>query len=175
MVENPPANAGNTRDMGSSPGSGRSPASRSSIFAWKHPMDRGVVHGVTKSQTKLRDRAYLKCKFRRASYIFNLLNLLALLLRQPDLLAATKSARGELGFESKGLRRPPCRCHPGQARRSQVSCCADVQGKPCREALPPPPYLARVHCWGAGQFHTSRFKTRKKMSSVIKFLWCGID
>ena len=81
----------------------------------------------------------------------------ALLLCQPDLLAITKSARGKLGFESKGLRRPPCRCHPGQAGRSQVSCCADVQDRPCREALPPPPYLARVHCWGAGQFHTSHF------------------
>ena len=78
MVKNPPANAGDTRDMGLTPGSGRSPGVGtgicSSILAWKDPMDRGVWgtadHGDTKSQTKLRDRAYLKFKFRWASYIF---------------------------------------------------------------------------------------------------------
>ena len=40
MVKNLPANAGNARDMGSVPGSGRSPgggATHSSILAWKIP------------------------------------------------------------------------------------------------------------------------------------------
>ena len=41
MVKNPPANAGDTRDMGLIPGSGRSPgggkATCSSILAWRIP------------------------------------------------------------------------------------------------------------------------------------------
>ena len=41
MIKNPPANAGNIRDMDSIPGSGRSPgkemAAYSSILAWKIP------------------------------------------------------------------------------------------------------------------------------------------
>ena len=41
LVKNPPANAGDTRDMGSIPGSGRSPGigngNHSSILAWKIP------------------------------------------------------------------------------------------------------------------------------------------
>ena len=52
MVKNLPVNAG---DMGSIPGSGRSPGggngTHSSILAWKILMDRGAwwgtVHGVT--------------------------------------------------------------------------------------------------------------------------------
>ena len=39
VLKNPPANAGDTRDLGSIPGSGRSPgvgmATHSSILAWK--------------------------------------------------------------------------------------------------------------------------------------------
>ena len=41
VVKNPPANAGDVRDMGSIPGSGRSPeegmATHSSILAWEVP------------------------------------------------------------------------------------------------------------------------------------------
>ena len=41
MVKNPPANAGDTRDMGLIPGPGRSPGvgngNHSSILAWKIP------------------------------------------------------------------------------------------------------------------------------------------
>ena len=41
MVKNPPANAGDTRDTGSIPGSGRSPGrgngNHSNILAWKIP------------------------------------------------------------------------------------------------------------------------------------------
>ena len=41
MVKNPPANAGDIRDSGSIPGSGRSPeegmATHSSILAWRIP------------------------------------------------------------------------------------------------------------------------------------------
>ena len=62
MVNNPPANEGDTRDVGSTPGSGRSlggghgnPLQDSCL---KNPMDRGTcratVHRVTKSQTRLK-------------------------------------------------------------------------------------------------------------------------
>ena len=59
VVKNLPANAGDTGDTGSIPGSGRSPgggmATHSSILAWRIPMDRGAwqatVHGVAKIQT----------------------------------------------------------------------------------------------------------------------------
>ena len=63
VVKNPPVNAGNARDAGSTSGSGRSPGGgngnplQSSCLG--NPMDRGAwwltVHGVTKSQTRLRD------------------------------------------------------------------------------------------------------------------------
>ena len=61
-VKNPPANAGDTRDMGSIPG-GKDPleegtANHSSVLAWRIPMDRGAwratVHEVAKSQTRLK-------------------------------------------------------------------------------------------------------------------------
>ena len=62
MVKNPPANAGDIRDVDSIPGSGRShggghghPLQYSSL---ENPMDRGVwqatVDTVTKSQTQLK-------------------------------------------------------------------------------------------------------------------------
>ena len=59
MVKNPPANAG---DMGSIPGSGRSPGEGNGnplqYSCLGNPMDRGAwwatVHGVTKSQTRLK-------------------------------------------------------------------------------------------------------------------------
>jgi len=58
MLRNPPANAGDARDKGSIPVSGRSPgegnATHSSTLAWKIPQTKKlhglhVVHGVTKS------------------------------------------------------------------------------------------------------------------------------
>ena len=62
VIKNPPANAGDVRDVISIPGSGRSPAGGNGnllqYFCLKNPMDRGAwkatVHGVTKSQTQLK-------------------------------------------------------------------------------------------------------------------------
>ena len=59
VVKNPPANAGDVRDTGSIPGSGRSPAGRhGNLFQYsclENPMARGAwwatVHRVTQSQT----------------------------------------------------------------------------------------------------------------------------
>ena len=53
VVENPPATAGDTRDVGSIPGSEnaleKEMATHSSVLAWKNSMDRGAwqatVHG----------------------------------------------------------------------------------------------------------------------------------
>ena len=61
MVKNLPANAGDARDAGSTPESGRSPGGGNGnslrYCCMKNPMDRGVwwaiVHGVSKSQTRL--------------------------------------------------------------------------------------------------------------------------
>ena len=56
MLKNPPANAGDIRDRGSIPGSGRSPreGNGNQYSYLGNPMDRGAwqatVHGVTKSQ-----------------------------------------------------------------------------------------------------------------------------
>ena len=55
------ASAGDVKDVGMIPGSGRSPGDRngyhSSILAWRIPMDWGVwwatVHGLTKRRTRL--------------------------------------------------------------------------------------------------------------------------
>ena len=62
VVENPPANAGDIRDMCSIPGLGRSPggghASPLQYSCLGNPMDRGawraIVHGDAKSQTRLK-------------------------------------------------------------------------------------------------------------------------
>ena len=59
MVKNPPANAGDAGDVGSIPGSGRSPGGRNGnpfqYSCLENPMDRGTwqatVHGVRKSRT----------------------------------------------------------------------------------------------------------------------------
>ena len=59
VVKNPPANAGDTRDTGSIPGSGRSPGEGNGnppqFSSLVNPMERGawqaVGHRVTKSQT----------------------------------------------------------------------------------------------------------------------------
>ena len=62
VVKNPPTNAGNTRDLGSIPGSGRSPGGRNGnplqYSSLENPTDRGTwwvtVHTVAKSQTRLK-------------------------------------------------------------------------------------------------------------------------
>ena len=61
VVRNPPANAGDVRDAGSIPGSGRSPGggndSPLQYSCLGNPMDRGawwVVHRVAKSRTRLK-------------------------------------------------------------------------------------------------------------------------
>ena len=59
VVKNPPANAGDLRDIGLIPGTGRSPGGGHGnplqYACLENPMDRGAwqttVHGVTKSQT----------------------------------------------------------------------------------------------------------------------------
>ena len=61
VVKSPPANAGEARDMGLIPRSGRSPGGGNGkptlVFLLGNPMDRGAwwatVHGVAKSQTQL--------------------------------------------------------------------------------------------------------------------------
>ena len=63
VKKNPPANAGDVTDVGSIPRSGRSPrvgnGNPLQYCCLGNPMDRGVswatVHGVTKTQIRLRD------------------------------------------------------------------------------------------------------------------------
>ena len=62
VVENPPANAGDIRDAGLIPRSGRSGGGHSNLLQYsclENPMDGGAwwatVHGVAKSQTRLSD------------------------------------------------------------------------------------------------------------------------
>ena len=63
MVKNLPMNAGDTRDVGLIPGSGRSPGEGNDNplqdSCLENPMDRGAwwaaVHGVAKSRTRLSD------------------------------------------------------------------------------------------------------------------------
>ena len=60
MVKNPPANAGDSRNMGSIPGSGRSPGAGNGnplqCSCLENPMDRGAwqaaICRVAKSQTE---------------------------------------------------------------------------------------------------------------------------
>ena len=62
MVKNPPAIAGDIKDAGLIPGSGRSPAAGHGnplqYFCLENPMDRGAwratVHRLTKSLTQLK-------------------------------------------------------------------------------------------------------------------------
>ena len=62
VVKNPPASAGDARDVGSIPGSGRSPGeghgNQLQYSCLENPMDRGawwaMVHMVPKSQTQLK-------------------------------------------------------------------------------------------------------------------------
>ena len=61
VLKNPPANAGDVRDVGLIPGSGRSPGGGHGKplqdSCLRNPMDRGAwwatVHGVTQNQTRL--------------------------------------------------------------------------------------------------------------------------
>ena len=63
VLKNPPANAGDVRDVSSFPGSGRSPGgAQDNQFQYsclENPMDGGAwqatVHGVAKSRTRLSD------------------------------------------------------------------------------------------------------------------------
>ena len=63
MVKNPPANAGDTRDAGLIPGSGRFPGGGHGnplqYSCLENPMDRrawrATVHGVAKNWTRLSD------------------------------------------------------------------------------------------------------------------------
>ena len=65
-VRNLPANAGDAGDVGSIPGSGRSPGgghgNSLQYSCPENPMDRGAwqatAHGVTKSQTRLTNNFY---------------------------------------------------------------------------------------------------------------------
>ena len=65
MVKNTPANAGDARDVGWIPGSGKSPGVGNGnllqLSCLENPMDRGTwqarVHGVAKSQTQLKKRS----------------------------------------------------------------------------------------------------------------------
>ena len=65
MVKNTPASAGDIRDTGLIPGSGRSPGGGHGnplqYSCLKNPVDRGAwwatVHGVTKSRTQLKRRS----------------------------------------------------------------------------------------------------------------------
>ena len=67
MVKDPPASAGDARDTGSVPGSGRSPGvgnvNSLQYSCLGNSMDRGawwaIVHGAAKSQTRLSTHTFL--------------------------------------------------------------------------------------------------------------------
>ena len=69
MVKNPPANAGDIRDMGSIPGLGRSPGGGNGnplqYSCLENPMDRGVwwtmVHMVEMGWTRLKQLSTRVC------------------------------------------------------------------------------------------------------------------
>ena len=71
VVKNPPANSGDLREVGSIPGSGRSPGGGNGdplqYSCLDNPMDRGAwqatVHGFAKSWTWLSDWAHVRCGF----------------------------------------------------------------------------------------------------------------
>ena len=75
MVKNPPANAGDTGEAGSIPGSGRSPGGDNgnplSYSCLENPMDRGAwrasLYGVPESRTQLHTRAQLVMDIPRAT------------------------------------------------------------------------------------------------------------
>ena len=67
MVKNPPANVGDSGDIGSTAGSGRSPGGGNGkplqYSCLENPKDRGAwlatVHRVAKSQTRLSNRVHV--------------------------------------------------------------------------------------------------------------------
>ena len=69
VLKHTPANAGDIRDVGSIPGSGRSPGGGHDNSLWysclENSMDRGAwqatVHGFAKSQTQLKQLSTLYC------------------------------------------------------------------------------------------------------------------
>ena len=69
VIKNPPANAGDRRDMSSIPGSGRSPGERHNnplhCSYLGNPMDRGtwraIIHGVAQSRTWLKQLSTKLC------------------------------------------------------------------------------------------------------------------
>ena len=80
VVKNPPANAGDLRNVGSIPGWGRSPGGGPGNPLWysclENPMDRGAwrsaVHTVANSQTRLSTHVPQKQKyviFLKASFL----------------------------------------------------------------------------------------------------------
>ena len=96
VVMNPPANAGDTRDSGSIPGSGRSPGEGNGnplqYSCLENPKDRGawqaIVHGVAKSWTWLSDWAGWARSSKTVQYIeitSTLLYLLAFIWKKPNL------------------------------------------------------------------------------------------
>ena len=58
VIKNPPANAGDTRDVSSIPGSGRSPGGGNDnplqYSCLENPMDRGYSRGVAKNRTQMK-------------------------------------------------------------------------------------------------------------------------
>ena len=76
VVKKPPASAGDLRDTGSFPGSGRSPGGGHGNplqhSCLENPMDRGVsgaiVHRVKKTQTQLKQLSTLAYKFISIKY-----------------------------------------------------------------------------------------------------------
>ena len=62
VVKKPPANTGDSRDMGSIPGSGRSPGAGNGnplqYSCLASPTDRGAWWATIKNRTRLTDRAH---------------------------------------------------------------------------------------------------------------------
>ena len=77
LVKNPLANAGDIRDVGSIPGSGRYPGEENDNQLLRSclgdSMDRGawqdIVHGVEKSRTRLSFTFFSHCMYRQFSIL----------------------------------------------------------------------------------------------------------
>ena len=77
VVKNPPANAGDVRDLGSIPGSGKSPGGENDnpiqYSCLENSVDRGTwrvtVHGVAKNQTRLSNLTTTKVKYNIVSLL----------------------------------------------------------------------------------------------------------
>ena len=81
LVKNPPANAGDTGDVGLIPGLGRSPgvgqATHSSILAWRIPIDKGAWWATVRGTTEWGHRhnwahalAHIKISFYSQVFLF---------------------------------------------------------------------------------------------------------